>query len=177
MKKLSLIMIVGLLFVSLASCTTVTPELTPLPSATPIVAPSPTGLTQGMPTVPPTGTSEPPAALTLSTQESASLAGQVDAKVVKISEIDESASVLLGDRVLVGVTFTSQYKGDLTERIQEMVDKNVKSVVSSVQTTLVTTDADLVTRIAALKQLQQEGKDAKDLQAEFEAIQKAINPA
>nr|HML49451.1 YhcN/YlaJ family sporulation lipoprotein [Clostridia bacterium] len=96
---------------------------------------------------------------------------QCDAQIMKLSEVDQSVTVLSGNRVLSGITFTPQYKGNLTERIKGMVAERVKTVAPSVQVATVTTNADTVSQIAALKEKQQNGADIK---TEFEAIEKTL---
>lgn len=125
-------------------------------------------LTTGLP---PNAT-EPPAAPTLSNQESAALAKQCDTQIMKLSEVNQSVTVLSGNRVLSGITFTPQYKGNLTERIKGMVAERVKTVAPSVQVATVTADADTVAKITALKEKQQNGADIK---SEFDAIEKSLS--
>lgn len=179
MKKITVCLIVGLLLIGLAGCTNVnegnvittpSPSMAPLigtPTPLPGVSTSPGMLNTGMP---PNAT-EPPAAPTLSNQESAALAKQCDTQIMKLSEVDQSVTVLSGNRVLAGITFTPQYKGDLTERIEGMVAERVKTIAPSVQVAMVTADADTVARIAELKEKQQNGTD---IGTEFDAIEKSL---
>lgn len=179
MKKITVCLIAGLLLLGLAGCTNVNEGnvmMTPSPSMAPIIGTptplpgvnaSPGMLTTGMP---PT-TTEPPTAPTLSNQESAALAKQCDTQIMKLSEVDQSVTVLSGNRVLSGITFTPQYKGNMTERIEGMVAERVKTVAPSVQVALVTADADTVEQIAALKEKQQNGTD---IGTEFDTIEKNL---
>lgn len=177
MKKIMVCLVAGLLLIGLVGCTNANGNLSTVPSPSPssaviIGTPSAMPGVSGSPL--PSGT-EAPVAPVLSTQESAALSKQCDTQIMKLSEVDQSASVLLGDKMLVGVTFTPQYKGTVTDRISDMIGERVKVVVSSVQDIKVTADTNLVARIRALQEKQQSGADTAEIESEFHSIENGLS--
>ncbi|MDR2657320.1 MAG: YhcN/YlaJ family sporulation lipoprotein [Oscillospiraceae bacterium] len=170
--------------VTLAGCTSTT-ELTPIgsPSPSPVVL---NPLPSVSPSVGPSGvsplaspsaqpsTSDQPAAPTLSNQESAALAGQCDARISQISEIENSITVMLGSVALTGVSFTPQYKGELTTRINGIIGDSVRTIVPSISSVKVTSDSGITSRIASLRQKQLEGGSTGEVKEEFDSIQQSI---
>ncbi|MDR1568904.1 MAG: YhcN/YlaJ family sporulation lipoprotein [Oscillospiraceae bacterium] len=182
-KVFSLTLIALLLIAALSSCTNTyneNPPTSPSPSVSPIVinpitTPSGLPLPSGSPGIGASpNPSEQPAAPTLSNQESAALASKCDTRISQISEIEKSATVVLGDTSLSGVTFVSAYKGALTDRIAEIVSGYVKEIAPSVQASLVTNSPEVVQRIEELREKQKNGGTADELKQEFEDIKKAI---
>jgi hypothetical protein len=147
--------------------------LNPLPSVSPSVGPS--GVNPlASPSAQP-GTSDQPAAPTLSNQESAALAGQCDARISQISEIENSITVMVGNAALTGVSFTPQYKGELTTRISGIIGDSVRTIAPSISSVKITSDSDITSRIASLRKKQLEGGSTGDVKEEFDSIQQSIN--
>lgn len=181
-KTLTLGLIALLMIAALSACTNTYNGAnvpSPSPSVPPVINPlsSPSGLplTSGTPGI---GTSpnpsEQPVTPTLSNQESAALASRCDTRIARVSEIDGSVTILVGDQSLSGVTFASAYKGALTDRIKGIVADCVKEVASSVRASTVTNSPDAYQRIAQLRDKQQQGGDPNDIKQEFEDIKNAI---
>ncbi|GHU71989.1 hypothetical protein FACS1894184_19430 [Clostridia bacterium] len=173
--------------VLLAACTSTT-ELTPigspspspavlnpLPSASPSNLPSATGGVNPLasPSVQPSP-SEQPVAPTLSNQESAALAGQCDARISQISEIENSITVMLGDTTLTGVTFANAYKGALTTRISGIIGDSVRTIAPTITSVKVTNSPEITSRISALRAKQLEGGSTGEVKDEFNAIKESI---
>jgi len=131
---------------------------------------TPTALPGAVPTVSPTE----PVAPTLSNQESAALANRCDERISKISEVEESVTVVLGDQSLSGVTFAHAYRGDLTDRIVSIVGDCVKEIAPYMQVSHVTNSPELYQRIAALRAKQEMGEGPGELKNEFDEIKGAI---
>ncbi|GHU76921.1 hypothetical protein AGMMS49992_23480 [Clostridia bacterium] len=183
-KLAGIAMLAVLLVGTLAACTSTT-ELTPigspspspatlnpLPSVSPSVGPS--GLNPlASPSVQPSP-SEQPAAPTLSNQESAALAAQCDARISQISEIADSITVMLGDTTLTGVKFASVYKGELTTRINGIIGDSVRTVAPAIANVIITSDAAMTARIAALHDMQKDGGSTGEVKDEFDSIKQSI---
>ena len=71
-------------------------------------------------------------------------------EVAKLSEVKEAVVIMSGDTVLVGLTFDEQYKGELTDRIKEMVVEKVKAAANGTKEVLVSAQNDVVTKIKTL---------------------------
>jgi hypothetical protein len=188
LTKLAAVAALALALITLLAACTSTTELTPigspspspavlnpLPSASPSALPGATGGLNPLasPGAQPSS-SEPPAAPTLSNQESAALAGQCDARIAQISEVESSVTVMLGDTALTGVKFVTAYKGDLTTRISGVISGSVRAVAPSVAAVKITNDPAITDRIAALREKQLEGGPSGEVRDEFDSINKAI---
>lgn len=78
-------------------------------------------------------------------------AGNVEAALEQLSEIETARVAVSGDTALVGVKFDPAYKGEMTERIRGMIDGVVKKADPSIQNVTVTAveeDVDRITEIA-----------------------------
>lgn len=67
-------------------------------------------------------------------------AAQVEARLRQISEIQEARIVTTGNTALVGVKFDAAYRGEMTERIREMVAAEVMAADPNITTVAVTAD-------------------------------------
>lgn len=74
-------------------------------------------------------------------------AQDVENAIMQLSEIRDARVVIAGNTALVGVKFDDAYKGEMTERIREMVAGEVKRADSSIQTVAVTNETDDVAGI------------------------------
>lgn len=74
-------------------------------------------------------------------------AADVEARIDQISEISESRVVVSGNTALVAVKFTSEYRGEITERIREMVAAEIMAVDPNIETVAVTADEDDVSSV------------------------------
>ena len=97
-------------------------------------------------------------------------AANIEANINQISEISESRVVVTGTTALVGVRFTSAYRGELTERIREMIAAEVMKADKNIQTVAVTADEADVTKVYSLSDQIRAGRTADELSADNNEI-------
>ena len=97
-------------------------------------------------------------------------AADIEAAIGRISEISEARVVVTGTTALVGVKFDNAYKGEMTERIREMVAAEVLKADPAIQTVAVTGSPEDVQKVYALSDQVRAGRTADDLSAEINAI-------
>ena len=96
--------------------------------------------------------------------------GQIEGNVNRISEIADSRVVVTGTTALVGVKFAPEYRGEVTERIREMVAAEVMKADPSIQTVAVTAEDDDVEDVFEISEELRRGKPAEELRTEIEEI-------
>lgn len=176
-RKTVIFIALALFTCALAGCmwTGNQPEPTPMPLAS--VGPDANGL------VPmetnngqmPVGTMEPGASLTPGTNAAERYDWQtkgalVEGRINLFSEIAESRVVVDGTTALVGVKFASQYKGELTQRVRDMIAGEIMGADNTIQVVAVTADP---TDVAAIYKLSDElkgGMDQAQASGEIERI-------
>ena len=97
-------------------------------------------------------------------------AAQIEQAIARISEIGESRVVVTGSTALVGVKFDNVYKGQLTERIRQLVAAEVMRADPTLQTVAVTASEDDVNKVYELSEQIRSGRTADELAAEINAI-------
>ena len=97
-------------------------------------------------------------------------APSIEANINQISEISESRVLVADTTALVGVKFAPEYKGELTERIREMIAAEVKKADASIQTVAVTAVAEDVDRVYELSDKVRTGNPLKDMAADINEI-------
>ena len=97
-------------------------------------------------------------------------AAQIEQAIARISEISESRVVVTNTTALVGVKFDNVYKGQLTERIRQMVAAEVLKADPSIQTVAVTSDAGDVEKVYQLSDQIRAGRTADELSQEINSI-------
>lgn len=97
-------------------------------------------------------------------------AASIENNINQISEIAESRVVVTGTTALVGVRFASEYRGEMTERIREMVAAEVKQADPAIQTVAVTADEKDVTKVYSLSDKVRAGKAMDELSADINEI-------
>jgi YhcN/YlaJ family sporulation lipoprotein len=180
LKRTTLVILCAALICTLAGCASNVG--TPLPSPSPY-GPTmlPSSTMMPAPTMP-GGTAAPGATVgpettgVMSTGDAAAAAKRVSDEVVKLSEIDKATTVVMGNTALIGVTFASQYKGQMTTRIKDMVEQRAKSAAPAIQRISVTADPDLITRIQAVLSKVQNGAGATEIGTEFSEIVNRVAP-
>lgn len=100
----------------------------------------------------------------------ANSAAGIEQAIGQISELSEARVVVTNTTALVGVKFDGAYKGQLTERIREMVAAEVLKADPTIQTVAVTADAEDVAKIYALSDQIRAGRTADELSADINAI-------
>lgn len=97
-------------------------------------------------------------------------AAQIEQAIARISEIAESRVVVANSTALVGVKFDNVYKGQLTERIRQMVAAEVMKADPGIQTVAVTSEAGDVQKVYQLSDQIRSGRTADELAPEINAI-------
>ena len=178
-RNISLIILVCLIAsASLVGCTRAkptpspSPTISPMLSMTPTHSPSPAVLPNNtadiLPDMSP-GTTVMPGnngtAIGGETQNNAQAASTIKAEVDKLSEVDAAHVLVLGNVALVGVEFTSQYQGGITDRFTEMVAEKAKTTVDTIVDVVVTDAPERVTDVKGLAQ-----KTGEDIHADVAEI-------
>jgi YhcN/YlaJ family sporulation lipoprotein len=96
--------------------------------------------------------------------------GQIEGNVNSISEIADSRVVVTGTTALVGVRFAPEYRGEVTERIREMVAAEVMKADPSIRTVAVTAEEDDVEDVYEISDELRSGKPADSVGTEIEEI-------
>jgi len=97
-------------------------------------------------------------------------AAQIEGRINRISEIDQSRVVVADDTALVGVKFDSAYRGEMTERIREMVAAEIMAVDPSVTTVAVTAYEEDVNAVYDLADRVLAGRSVDELKQEINEI-------
>ena len=97
-------------------------------------------------------------------------AADIEKAIGQLSEISEARVVVADTTALVGVKFDPAYKGEMTERIRQMVASEVLKADPAIQTVAVTAhDAD-VQKVYALSDQVRAGRTVDQLKNEINAI-------
>ena len=97
-------------------------------------------------------------------------AARIEAQIGQISEIREARVVTAGDTALVGVKFDPAYRGQMTERIREMVAAEVMAADPGITTVAVTADADDVEDIYEISERTTLGREMDTLKDDIQEI-------
>lgn len=97
-------------------------------------------------------------------------AADIEKAIGRISEIADARVVVTNSTALVGVQFDNAYKGEMTERIRELVAAEVLRADPSIQTVAVTANDADVKKIYDLSEKIRAGRTADELSAEINAI-------
>ena len=97
-------------------------------------------------------------------------AADIEKAIAGISEIADARVVVTNTTALVGVKFDNAYKGELTERIREMVAAEVLKADPSIQTVAVTANDADVKKVYDLSEQIRAGRTADELSADINAI-------
>ena len=97
-------------------------------------------------------------------------AANVEKAIGRISELSEARVVVADTTALVGVRFDGAYKGELTERIREMVAGEVLKVDPAIQTVAVTANSEDVAKIYDISDRIRAGRTAAELAPEINSI-------
>lgn len=97
-------------------------------------------------------------------------AADIEKAIGQLSEIADARVVVTNSTALVGVKFDNAYKGEITERIREMVAAEVLKADPNIQTVAVTANAEDVKKVYDLSEQIRAGRTADELSAEINAI-------
>ena len=171
-KGLLFTMMLVALSLALTGCFRSTTEVSPTATPVPLVTtmPGSTTLIPGT-TLAPGGVLTPGATVMPGQPfDWATNAATIENRINMFSEIQESSIVTSGNTALVGVVFTAQYKGEMTQRIRDMIAGEVMAADPSIQVVAVTAEAQDVATIKQLAQQQRSGASADQLKTEVEKI-------
>ena len=98
----------------------------------------------------------------------------VTSRINLFSEVAESVIVTSEQTALVGVKFTSTYKGQMTQRIKDMIAGEVMAADTAITVVAVTADEADYTKIQALAQRKQQGATDAEIKPEVDQIVKNI---
>ncbi len=173
-KGLLFTMMLAVLSLALTGCfrstTQVSPTATPVPMVTNATMMPGTTLLPGE-TLAPGGAAAPGTTMTPGqTFDWATKATTIENRINMFSEIQECSIVTSGNTALVGVVFTPQYKGEMTQRIRDMIAGEVMAADPSIQVVAVTAETQDVATIKQLAQQQRSGASPDQLKTEVEKI-------
>ena len=94
----------------------------------------------------------------------------IEARINQISEISESRVVVNGDTALVAVKFAPEYRGEMTERIRQMVAAEIMAADPKIQTVAVTADNDDVEDIYDIAEDLLSGANAEEIKGDIDEI-------
>lgn len=97
-------------------------------------------------------------------------AADIEKSIARISEIADARVVVTNTTALVGVKFDNAYKGELTERIREMVAAEVLRADPAIQTVAVTSAPEDVKKVYELSEKIRSGRTADELSADINVI-------
>ena len=97
-------------------------------------------------------------------------AADIEKAIARISEVSDARVVVTNSTALVGVKFDNAYKGQITERIREMVAAEVLRADPNIQTVAVTASEDDVNKVYELSEQIRSGRTADELSAQINAI-------
>lgn len=174
-----------MLALTLAGCASNAVAPLPTPSPTDSIGPNNT-MPNGTMTPPdtlmpsaslaPNSSTVPDNSTIMSAEEANVAAKRISDEVAKLSEVDKATTVVMGNTALIGVNFAAQYKGEMTNRIKEMVTERTQKSVPAIKTVVVTADPDLISRIQAMTTKVQNGSSVADVGSEFTEIVNRILP-
>ncbi len=94
----------------------------------------------------------------------------VEDKINLLSEIDKSRIVTAGPTALVGVTFAREYKGEMTQRIHNLIAGIVQEADPNIQVVAVTSEKEDVDRINAIADQLGGGALSPDAESQIDTI-------
>lgn len=100
----------------------------------------------------------------------------IELELERLSEVEEAQVAIAGSSAAVALKFDSQYQGGIDDRLRDMVEERIKSVVSGVTNIGITDDADLMDQLKALGDRMEGAADMVEIQNEIDAILKKITP-
>ena len=182
-KGLLFTMMLAALSLALTGCFRTTTQVTPTPTPVPLVTTMPGGAAVPGTTLAPDGVVTPGGAVSpggVLTPGATVMPGQpfnwatgaatVENRINMFSEIQQASVVTSGNTALVGVVFTPQYKGEMTQRIRDMIAGEVMAADPGIQVVAVTSEAKDVASIQRLAQQQRSGTSPEQIKTEVETI-------
>lgn len=142
MKKTVLVILSLVMLIGLSACAANSAPMPEPMAFTPSPMPGATNL-EGSPA--PTGNAATVAAMTGS--ESSTLSKKANDAATRISEINSCVTAIIGDTCIAGVQFDPQYKGEMTDRIRDMVTARIQSAAPALERIAITSDPEISSEI------------------------------
>jgi len=98
------------------------------------------------------------------------MGSSVQNRINMFSEIQESRIIVNGSTALVGVTFTSQYKGEMTQRIHDMIAGEIQQADAEIRTVAVTAEQEDVKKINEIADQIATGTPVSEVEGEIDSI-------
>lgn len=125
-------------------------------------------------TTTPTGTAAPSNETVQDTFDWKTRANVVEKRINLFSEISDCRIVAMDQTALVGVKFTNQYKGEITQRIRDMIAGEIMAADNRIQVVAVTAEpGDVATIFSLSDQLQTTGVNEEELRTQMDKIVKS----
>ena len=166
-KLLLIAALIAAMCLALVACTkeeTVAPSVTTTPTTTTVPATSAPGESGAG------GNASSSTGGALNAFDWANGAADIEKAIAQLSEISEARVVVADTTALVGVKFDAAYKGQLTERIRQMVAAEVLKADAGIQTVAVTSEDGDVEKVYALSDQVRAGRTTDELAPEINAI-------
>ena len=100
---------------------------------------------------------------------------QIEDELERLSEVKDAEVVLAGNSAAVALTFDSQYKGGVDERLTEIIKERIGGVISGITNIAVTTEKSIMDQLDTLGERLETASDIADIQNELNAIISKIN--
>ena len=97
-------------------------------------------------------------------------------KVANMKEIESATCVITGNTAMIGVQFSDQYKGKMTDAIKKKIDQAVKETDTRIDRVAVTADPDVVSRIRDIFRDIGQGKPVSGFAEEINELLNRIQP-
>ena len=102
---------------------------------------------------------------------------QIEDELERLSEVDDAQVVIAGNRAAVALEFDDQYKGGIDQRLRDIVQERIDSVISGVTDVAITADATLMDALDTLGERLTTMSDMNALQSDLDAIIRKITGA
>ncbi|HZK34315.1 MAG TPA: YhcN/YlaJ family sporulation lipoprotein [Bacillota bacterium] len=103
-------------------------------------------------------------------------AESISNEVSNLDEVESATCIITGNTAMVGVQFSQQYRGEMTDQIKKTVDRTVRDNDDRISRVVVTADPDLVTRIEDIFRQTGEGRPLSGFTKEVNELINRIQP-
>lgn len=98
----------------------------------------------------------------------------LEAELVKLSEVSDVQVVVAGNAAAVAIETDSQYQGGVDDRIKTMVKERMDGIITGIDRVAVTDDADIYDELKALGERLDGEADMEEIRNELDAIMDKI---
>jgi len=97
-------------------------------------------------------------------------------RVASLREIESSTCIITGNTAMIGVQFSDQYKGKMTNAIKEKCEEIVKNTDKDIKRVVVTADPDIYSRMTTMLKDISKGKPLSGFAKEMNELLNRIQP-